>query len=201
MKDAKKENKILKEKIMWQNLKIGKLMVENLYLRQIYYFDSSPLYFEYLSKAYIIKMDSPAYAAKLILSAGRSKGIKENNVCITPDGLVGKIIKVETFNSFLLPIINSDSVVSGITEKEGIHGVLKGDGTGFLKLIYLPLYSNITAGESIYTDCIDLTYPYGIKIGTVEEVKKQSDEIIVRIKPSVDFSKISFVYVIKGARN
>lgn len=201
LKEAKEENKILREKIMWQNIKIGKLLLENTYLKQIYEFDSMPTFFEIISKAYIIKMDTPAFSSKLIISAGRSKGIKENQVCITPFGLVGKIYKVEYFNSYLIPIVNTESVVSGIIQRTGTHGVIRGDGTGFLQLKYLPPYSEVQENDLVYTDCWDLIYPYGIEIGKVKEVKKQADELNVKIIPSVDFSKLSVVYIIKGASN
>ena len=201
LKEAKNENKVLKEKIMWQNLKIGKLLLENIYFKNIYEFDEVPQEFDYILKAYIIRMDTPAYSSKLVLSAGRSKGIKEGYICVTPEGLVGKILKVETFSSFLLPIINPESVVSGVTERTGTHGVLRGDGTGFLQLKYLPPYSDISQGDLIFTDCWDSTYPYGIKIGRIDSIKREADEIFVKVVPSVDFSKLSFVYIIKGAKN
>lgn len=201
LKEAIKENKILREKIMWQNIKTGKLLSENIYLKQIYEFDSKPTFFEKIAKAYIIKMDTPSFSSKLIVSAGSSKGIKENQVCITPLGLVGKIYKVEYFNSYLIPIVNMESVVSGVIERTGVHGVIRGDGTGFLQFKYLPPYSDVKENDLVYTDCWDLIYPYGIEIGKVTEVKRQAEELYVKITPSVDFSKLSVVYIIKGASN
>lgn len=201
LREAKEENKILKEKIMWQNLRIGRLLLENIYLKQLYEFDNNPKYFEYVEKAHIIKMDAPSFSSKLVLSKGKTEGIKENYICITPEGLVGRILKAETVSSELLPIVNIESVVSGVTERTGIHGVLKGDGSGFLELKYLPPYSDIIEKDNIYTDCWDLIYPYGIKIGTIEEIKREVDEISAKVKPAVDFTKLSFVYIIRGAKD
>lgn len=201
LREARDENKVLKEKVMWQEYKIGKLLVENLFLKQLYDFEEEPDFYNYIAKSSILGMDTPAYSSKLILPLGKGKGIKEKYICITPQGVVGKIIKVDTFNSYLLPIVNSEAVISGVCERTSVHGVLMGDGTGFLQMKYLPPYSDILEGDIIYTDCWDFTFPYGLKIGTISKIERKSDELIVKVKPFVDFSKLNYVYIIKGAQN
>ncbi len=201
IKNSKLENKILKEKIIWQKIKMDKISLENLYLRQFYDFQSLPFNFELYKKAHIIKTDMAGFASKLIISAGGNKGVKENDVCISPEGVIGKIVKVEFFQSYLLPIVNPEGLISGVSERSGTHGVLRGDGSGFLELKYLPPYSDIQETDVILTDCWDRVFPPGLRIGFVVKVKRETEELKVKVQPSVDFSKLNFVFIIKGFEN
>lgn len=201
MKEARQQNKILKEKMMWQEFKIGRLLIENIYFKQLYGFEKEEYFFNYIARTSILGMDTPAFSSKIILPIGKSKGIKENYICITPEGIVGKIVRVEATFSYLLPIINSEAVVSGICERTGVHGVLRGDSSGFLQVKYLPPYSEIQEGDLVLTDSWDFSFPYGLRIGNIFSVERQSDELIVKVKPSVDFSKLNYVYIIKGVAN
>lgn len=201
IRDARKQNKILKEKVMWQEIKIGRLLIENIYYKQLYGFEEKEFLFNYITKTSILRMDTPAFSSRLILPLGKSKGIKERYICITPEGVVGKITKVEANLSYLLPIVNSESVVSVVCERTGVHGVLKGDSSGFLQLKYLPPYSEIREDDLVLTDSWDYSFPYGLKIGTIFYVEKQADELIVKVKPSVDFTKLNYVYIIKGVED
>lgn len=201
LKEAKEENKILKEKLFWQEIKLNRTIIENIYLRELSEVPFLPEFSQTIKKAFVLRLDVPEYSSKMVLSLGSINGIKENQVAITEEGLAGRIVKVEPFVSYLLPIVNTDSVVSGVVERSGVHGVMRGDGTGFLKLKYVPAYSDVRENDIVFTDCWDLTYPYGIKIGFVDNLSKETEELKIRVRPFVDFSNLSFVYIIKGVKN
>jgi rod shape-determining protein MreC len=63
---------------------------------------------------------------------------------------------------------------------------------------YLPILSEVGAGDMILTSGLTGIFPKGMMIGQVLEVQKKENALfqVVRIKPTVDFAKIEEVLVI-----
>jgi rod shape-determining protein MreC len=70
---------------------------------------------------------------------------------------------------------------------------------GELLLDFIPRQAEIEIGERVLTAGIDGVYPRGIPVGVVASVEP-GDEVFHRVvvAPAVDFSRLSFVYLLES---
>jgi len=63
---------------------------------------------------------------------------------------------------------------------------------------YVLKTSDIQAGDTLVTSGLGGVFPKGLPVGTVLDIKEPSDEFFmdIKIKPSVDFSKLEELLVI-----
>lgn len=136
------------------------------------------------------------------INLGRKDGIKENMPVITADGLVGRIEEVGLNSSKVMAIIDGRSSVAAIMERTRDHVAVKGaianDSLDVaLNITYLPIYSDVQAGDKIITSGTDDIYPKGFLIGEVADSEDtEGSGKNVRIQPAVDFRRLEEVFVV-----
>ena len=62
---------------------------------------------------------------------------------------------------------------------------------------YINRDDDVKIGDEVISSSLSLVYPKGLPIGTISSVEKSYFALFqnITIKPSVDFSKIRFVFV------
>jgi rod shape-determining protein MreC len=117
---------------------------------------------------------------------------------MTHQGLVGRVVMVAAPYARVQLITDRVSSVGAMIERTRRQGVVRGDESGTLALDYLPLQSDVRAGDRLLTAGIDGVYPRGIPIGAVLEVTSGDDHFHrVRVAPAVDFGKLGKVYLLE----
>lgn len=140
----------------------------------------------------VIGQDLLPWRKTLILDKGSQHGIKKNMAALVERGLAGRIFEVGPLVSRALLLIDPDSRVSGITEVSRAQGVVAGDGSETLTMLYLELDAEIAVGEIVLTSGIGESYPKGIGIGTITSIEKDSSglHLAAKVKPFAEFSKL-----------
>ncbi|HUT96287.1 MAG TPA: rod shape-determining protein MreC [Candidatus Paceibacterota bacterium] len=136
----------------------------------------------------------------ILINKGSKHGIIKDMIAISPENaLVGKISEVNPSFSKITLIIQKDSVVAGIIEKNRIEGLVKRDDKGGLFIDFIPKNENLEINERIITSGMDNLYPKGILIGKIENIDTSDNQIFKKIiiTPAVDFSKLENVFIIK----
>jgi rod shape-determining protein MreC len=151
----------------------------------------------------------------ILISRGSRDGVHVNSVVRTRLGLVGKVSEVTPTTATVILLTDPNGGVGArvqrATSRSGI-GVCKGDGNPLIPLIDLPNDADIKPGDIIVTSGFSTvlpsatkgapgilqTYPKGLPIGTVVEVKNEEGSVgkIARLRPSVDFDRLEEVYVL-----
>src|SRR5437867_10577869 len=72
-------------------------------------------------------------------------------------------------------ILLSDEIssVASCIPVKSLEGLIEGQGTGLLKLNYLPMESQVAAGDLVFTSNTSVTFPADILIGTISKTLPQ----------------------------
>lgn len=139
----------------------------------------------------------------ITIDKGRHDGIKENMAVITGQGMIGEVIQTNNFSSTvkLLTSVDENHKISvKIEGNEGyIYGLLSGYENQVYKIEGIAENTEIQEGAFVVTTGLGNTYPSGILVGTVTQVKKDHFDLArtILVKPSVNFDEIRYVTVLK----
>ena len=84
---------------------------------------------------------------------------------VTPDGIVGKVIAAYPTASEVLLITDPAFAAGVISQKNRVHGTLKGQGYSAVKVDYVPIEEKVEPGEWFYTSGDDRIFPKGLPVG------------------------------------
>jgi rod shape-determining protein MreC len=112
--------------------------------------------------------NSPGSNGRVVLiDRGTASGIQPGMAVITPDGIVGKIVSSYPTASNLLLITDPSFAAGVISQKNRVHGTLKGTGNSSLMVDYVQNEQNVEVGEWFYTAGDDRIFPKGLPAGIV----------------------------------
>ena len=116
--------------------------------------------------------NSPGSNGRVVLiDRGTGSGIQPGMAVITPDGIVGKIVSSYPTASNLLLITDPTFAAGVLSQKNRVHGTLKGTGNSNALVDYVQNEQNVEVGEWFYTAGDDRIFPKGLLVGTVSSVR------------------------------
>ena len=171
------ENRELRQQLLevsLANQKLQEQMLENLRLRRLLEFKEHSSYS--FIPATIMGLGQEQTIRSLILNAGAEDSVQKNYAVVTENGLVGKILSVETSQSIAQILMDPNSLVSARLQRSREIGVVAWSGNLWLDLNYIPKDVIVEPGEVVLTSGLSRVYPGGIKIGVVAEVEEKPNE-------------------------
>ncbi len=116
--------------------------------------------------------NSPGSNGRVVLiDRGTGSGIQPGMAVITPDGIVGKIVSSYPIASTLLLVTDPTFAAGVLSQKNRVHGTLKGTGNSSVIVDYVQNEQNVEMGEWFYTAGDDRIFPRGLLAGTVTAVR------------------------------
>ena len=116
--------------------------------------------------------NSPGSNGRVVLiDRGTGSGIQPGMAVITPDGIVGKIVSSYPTASNLLLVTDPAFAAGVLSQKNRVHGTLKGTGNSSVIVDYVQNEQNVEVGEWFYTAGDDRIFPKGLLAGTVSAVR------------------------------
>ena len=148
--------------------------------------------------AQVIGRDPTGWFRSVIIDKGKNSGVRENMPVVNAKGVVGQIVSVSYNYSKVLLLIDQNSSVDCIIERSRDSGIVKGVSSKVCTLDYVLKTSDVRVGDMVVSSGLDRIFPKGIHVGKVIEVKDTPGELFksIKIKPSVDFSKLEEVLVL-----
>jgi len=135
----------------------------------------------------------------IYLDRGTNDGVANGMAVVTPDGIVGKILRADSRTSQVLLINDTTSGAGVMLERQRIKGVLKGSQTGRPEVLNIMADEKIEPGDKVITTGGDGVYPKGLPVGTVETVapdKERDPFLAIKVKPAVNLSQMEEVLII-----
>ncbi len=198
-----KENAKLKEKLKRAKLQIFKLKQDSAELqrlRKLLKF-SPPQDWSYQgAKILAHEMGSNAVLKTLLLNKGIADGIEKNTPVLTPEGIVGKVLRTSPHFSTVLLLSDPNSHIPVKGNKTSTKGIIKGRGQNSdLKLSYVPKNAELLSEELLITSGLGNIFPSGIPVARVKKVEKSELSLFknVRATPIIDFKKLKEVFLIE----
>lgn len=198
------ENRELREELNEAKLKIvemQKIELENESLREALKMEEK---YNHFSKVYanVVLRDYSNWNETFVINKGAEDGIKEKSTVISAEGLVGYVSKVTATTSEVTTILDPNTSVSVEISTVNALALAKGDfdlkESCKMKLTNLPITTELSVGEKIYTSGIGTMYEKGLVIGEIAEVVNSKNNIdrYAVIMPYTDFESLDFVAVI-----
>ena len=146
----------------------------------------------------IISREPTTFLDNMIIDKGEKDGIRAGLAVVSDGALVGKVTEVYSNESKVTLITSKDSIIQAMMQKSRVMGILKGGLSG-MTLENIPQDVEVAEREVVMTSGLGGGIDQGILIGEISGQRSSKAEIykVLNVQPTVDFSKLEIVFVIK----
>lgn len=135
------------------------------------------------------------------IDRGDKTGLTVNQCVVADGGLVGKIDRLGNHSSTVILLTDESCQVSVQIEGTPETGIVSGqrgqyDGEPRLRLRFLSREARIQPGARVFTTGRGGLFPANLLVGTVESVESGPLDSEALVRPSVDFTDLSTVFIL-----
>ncbi|MGP8246419.1 MAG: rod shape-determining protein MreC [Bryobacteraceae bacterium] len=134
--------------------------------------------------AIVIASGAGVNSKVVFVDRGSGSGVERGMAVVTPDGIVGKVVAVYPTASQVLLVTDPDFAAGVISQKGGVRGTFKGQGSPMGLVDYVSNSEKVELGEWFYTSGDDRIFPRGFPVGVVKSVHSGSPFQQVLVAPS-----------------
>lgn len=142
-----------------------------------------------------------AAGESLLVDKGTASGVAMNTPVITPQGVVGRVLRSSPQISQVLMITDPNSKIAVMGRDNRTQGILVGQGlTDFLQMQYVPLNDVLDEGEVLITSGMDGIFPKGLPVAQVQQIVRSSTSLFqtVQAVPLVDLRNLEEVLLVSN---
>ncbi len=146
--------------------------------------------------ARIIATGTGANSKMVYIDRGSNSGVMRGMAVITPDGIVGRVLAAYPIASQVLLMTDSTFAAGVISQKNRVHGTLKGQGHATCLVDYVQNEEKVEVGEWFYTSGDDRVFPKGMPVGIVKVVRAGRTFKEIYLQPSGSQNGLEEVLVV-----
>jgi rod shape-determining protein MreC len=126
--------------------------------------------------------------------------VAKDMAVVTSDGVVGRVIEVSLHTAKVLLITDPNSAMDVIVQRSRTQGIMEGKVEEVCVLKYVQKNEDVQVGDKVITSGLGGIFPKGLMTGTVTRVERKRPGIFqyIEVTPSVDFSRLEEVLILKG---
>jgi len=136
------------------------------------------------------------------LGAGRSQGVREGDVVVTHEGLVGRIGESYPTLARVILLTDVNSAVACEVESVGVQGILHYVTSPYprLTLTGVPLGDTVRVGQLVLTSGLSIRFPRSLPVGRVARLGVDPSGLSqdIEIAPAARLSRLRHAFVIPG---
>ena len=197
LRDTTSQNRQMREEL-------GRLKMENQYLRS----ELSTADRARALSVFQAHTQSRTLAARVIgagagvgskvvfVDRGSTSGVEKGMAVVTPDGIVGRVMGAYPTASQVVLITDSSFAAGVISQKNRVHGILKGQGDATCKIDRVQSEEKVEVGEWFYTSGDDRVFPKGMPAGRVKIVRPGAPFQEIFLEPSGPQSGLEEVLIV-----
>jgi rod shape-determining protein MreC len=131
------------------------------------------------------------------ISRGTTDGVKVGMPVVTANGAVGRVIRAGFKFADVQLIVDFDSNIDVLVQRNRIRGVLGGYANENCRLS-LQRNAEVKIGDTLVTSGIVGSFPKGIPVGKVVRISFESDNVsqVITVEPWVDHRRLEEVIVL-----
>ncbi len=203
LRDVKLENKRLRNAIRSINAekqRYHEALHENQRLKSLLNYKEQLPYESIVAR--VISYDPSNWENTIMIDKGKKDGIYRLAPVVAyqngREGLVGRVLDVNTNSSSILLLYDQNSMIGGEVLRTQYKGIIEGDNHRYCNLKYLPYDADVKKKDTIITSGDGDIFPNGLFIGFVVNVGSKERGLFrdVTVLPFVKFSKLEEVMVI-----
>jgi rod shape-determining protein MreC len=130
-----------------------------------------------------------AFVRSVLVDAGSRDGVKKGQAAMTGAGLAGRVFEVGNRAARLLLLTDINSRIPVVIERTRDRGVVAGNNSEQLRLLYLDPEVEVEIGDRIVTSGHGGAVVPGLPVGVVTAV----NDLEIRVQPFVDWDRLEYV--------
>ncbi|MBW2599545.1 MAG: rod shape-determining protein MreC [Deltaproteobacteria bacterium] len=148
--------------------------------------------------ARVVGRDRLSVFRTVLIDKGTADGIKPGFPVITEEGVAGRVIEASWNVSKVLLLVDYNSNIDAIIQKNRCRGVLRGCGRSGCELKYVQRSEDVKVGDVVISSGLAGVFPKGLVLGGVAAVDKEEAGLFqrIRVSPAVDVNKMEDALVI-----
>ncbi|MDC0598743.1 rod shape-determining protein MreC [Gammaproteobacteria bacterium] len=188
------ENTALKEELLmrqYQLQKLAHLSAENKRLSEL--LNASSIVEERVVRAQLTGESPNPFSKKVLINKGSNDGVYVGQPVLDAFGLMGQVVEVEPFNSWVLLITDPQHSTPVQINRNGIRAVASGtqDSLHQMMLNNIPDTTDIVVGDVLVTSGLGQRFPAGYPVGVVGSIVHDPGQpfAIVTVVPAAELDK------------
>ena len=134
----------------------------------------------------------------VLIDKGTADGIAPGLPVITAEGVAGKVIETSWNVSKVLLLVDYNSNIDALIQRNRCRGVLQGCGRSGCELKYVQRSEDVRAGDVVISSGLAGVFPKGLVLGKVVAVDKKEAGLFQKIgvSPVLDITRLEDILVI-----
>ncbi|MBU0975350.1 MAG: rod shape-determining protein MreC [Patescibacteria group bacterium] len=134
------------------------------------------------------------------INLGEKDGVREGDIVITGNYAIGVITRVENNISKVTLVTSPSSNIPARGQKKRAEGLVSGEVGFILRMADILPDEKIEEGEIVVTSGVNSEFPAGLILGEVTSIESNPAQATQEafIKTQVDFTKLDYIFVIRG---
>jgi rod shape-determining protein MreC len=140
----------------------------------------------------------------IVISRGSAQAVeKDQGVIDIKNAVVGIVTDVSENYAIIMSLLHKDSKISGIIKNDpngGGTAIWDGKEPNYLSFTNVRQSAKAKKGDTVVTSGVTLTYPAGMLIGVIDEIRpdKSTNNFIIKLKTAANFYNLQYVYAVKN---
>lgn len=148
--------------------------------------------------ARIVGDSGGAFVRSMLINAGSDRGVAKGFAVVSSQGLIGRVVEAGGLSARVLLITDLNSRIPVRIGSSRDRGILAGNNSDLVRLLFLPSTSTVRKGDRIVTSGHGGVFPPGLPVGEVETVARTDEGHLgkVMIRPFVNWDRLEHVRVV-----
>jgi rod shape-determining protein MreC len=137
------------------------------------------------------------------INRGESDGVRVGMPVVTPDGVVGQIVRAVGGSADVMLLTDPASRIGAVVQRNRVRASVVGAGDGReLSLDFVRREDDLVDGDVVITSGTDGVFPRGLRIGAVQSITRPNVGMFAsgRVTPAVDIDRVEEILIIPVAR-
>jgi rod shape-determining protein MreC len=140
----------------------------------------------------------------IVISRGSAQAVeKDQGVIDIKNAVVGIVTDVSENYAIIMSLLHKDSKISGIIKNDpngGGTAIWDGKEPNYLSFTNVRQSAKAKKGDTVVTSGVTLTYPAGMLIGVIDEIRpdKSTNNFIIKLKTAANFYNLQYVFAVKN---
>jgi rod shape-determining protein MreC len=198
--NTQKQNEDLDKEVAYLRTKLAALQeveLENTRLRQS--LDFREQIQQPLLAAHVVAHDVSSDYFGIRVDKGSDDGVKVGLGVISPNGLVGRVLRVARHYSDVLTLVDPTSNIDVVIQRSRARGILSGQSKQLTcKLKYLDRLEDVAVNDTVVASGFGAIFPKGLLVGYITVVVPNPTGILqtVMVKSAVDINRLEEVFIV-----